>query len=168
MPRRARARQPLDSGNWRWGVTHAINSAKRSRAICGEIGFRFAMTGAPRVRRRAGLTAVHGHLNSLSLWWLIEISKIRRPLPFLCRHDHSLGAEEIRLALDADMIVIFHAVVLDPPRTRVATAAIALGHNPRARQGMVEDGDLVADDIRIVLVESIALLDDRLIVGMQR
>src|SRR5262249_7911313 len=90
-----------------------------------------------------------------SLSRLIEISKIRRPLTLLCRHDHSVGAEKVRLSLDADMMVVFHAVILEPPRMRVGTAAIALGHNPRTRQGVIEDGDLIAYDVRIVLVESI-------------
>ena len=99
---------------------------------------------------------------------LIEISKIRRPLPLLCRHDQAVGAEKIGLSLDPDMIVVLHAVVLDPPRTRVGAATIVLGHRPGTLQGMVEDSDFVADDVWIVLVESIALLHDGLTVRMQR
>src|SRR5215469_15702566 len=103
-----------------------------------------------------------------SLLRLIEISKIRRSLPFLRRHDHAVGAQKVGLSLDADMIVVLHAVVLDPPRMRIGAAAIALGHSPRMYQSMVEDGNLVADDVRSVLVKGIALLDYGLVVRMQR
>src|SRR5579883_2046413 len=103
-----------------------------------------------------------------SLLRLIEISKIRRSLALLGRHEHSVGAEKVWLSLDADMVVVFHAVVLDPPWMRVGAPAIALGHNPRARQGVVENGNLVSYDVRIVSVESIALLHDGLIVCVQR
>src|SRR5215831_5022784 len=64
----------------------------------------------------------------------IEISKIGRPLPLLRGHDQSVSADEIRLSLNSNMIVVLHAVVLDPPRMRIGLAAIALGYGPRARQ----------------------------------
>jgi hypothetical protein len=82
---------------------------------------------------------------------LIEISQIGRPLTLLCRHDHAFGAEKVGLFLDPDVAVVLHAVVLDPPRMPVGAAAIVLGHRPRMRQGMIEDGDFVMDDVRLVL-----------------
>src|ERR1700730_5336281 len=87
----------------------------------------------------------------LLLLRLIEISQIGRSLTLLCRHDQAVGAEKVGLALDPDMIVVLHAVVLDPPRTRVGAAAIVFGHGPGTCQGMVEDGDFVVDDVWLAL-----------------
>jgi hypothetical protein len=42
----------------------------------------------------------HRYRNLLSLLRPIQISKIRRPLTFLCRHERSVGAEKVGLALD--------------------------------------------------------------------
>src|SRR5258708_12227178 len=64
------------------------------------------------------------------------------------------------------MMIVFGAVVLQPDRTGVA--AISLRDCPRPRQGVVDDGDLVVERIRIALVEKKALLHHRLVVGVKR
>jgi hypothetical protein len=42
----------------------------------------------------------------LSLLRLIQISKISRPLRFLGRHERPVGAEKVRLSVDADMMIV--------------------------------------------------------------
>ena len=43
-----------------------------------------------------------------------------------------------------------------------------LSHDPRTRQSVVDDGDLVVQDVRVRLVEEKAFLEDRLIIAVQR
>ena len=58
--------------------------------------------------------------------------------------------------------------VFAPDRTRIRVAPKCLVDAPGPRQGMVEHGDFVVKDVRIVLVEMEPLLEDRLIVEGQR
>src|SRR5262249_34520895 len=50
----------------------------------------------------------------------------------------------------------------------LALANITLVHRPWPREGVVHDGDFVVQDVRIALVEIDALLDNCLVVVMQR
>src|SRR5262249_15624788 len=113
----------------------------------------------------AGLTAVRaknagGALRSRST----EVMQIRRRLILLRGHEVTVGAEDVGLAADEDVAVILEADVLDPDR--VAHAAIAPGDGPRTRQGMIDGGDLVAQDVGRAQVDP--LLDHGLIVLVQR
>src|SRR5262249_5909210 len=63
-------------------------------------------------------------------------------------------------------MVVFRTVVLEPDN--VAVAAVALVNGSRAREGVVDDGDDVVHDVRVGLVERDRLLDDGLIVLVQR
>src|SRR4029434_373055 len=57
---------------------------------------------------------------------------------------------------------------LAPSRPRVGIAAQIPGHGPWPGQRMVVDRDLVVQDVLVGLVEIDALLEDRLVVVMQR
>src|SRR6516225_2008226 len=64
------------------------------------------------------------------------------------------------------MVIVFGAVVLQPHR--IVVAAVALGDGPGSRKGVVNDGDLVVERVRVRLVEIEALLDDGLAILMKR
>src|SRR5579864_9136831 len=64
------------------------------------------------------------------------------------------------------MVIVLGAVVLQPHR--IVVAAVALGDAPGSRKGVVNDGDLVVERVRVGLVEIEALLDDGLVVLMKR
>src|SRR5215510_16407692 len=63
-------------------------------------------------------------------------------------------------------MIVLRAIVLEPDD--VAVAAIALVDGPWTREGVVDDGDDVVHDVRVGLVERDRLLDDGLIVLVQR
>src|SRR5215510_16508348 len=75
-------------------------------------------------------------------------------------------ADVVVLLADRDVMVALGAHVLEPDRLALAT--VALGHGPRARQCIVDRRDLVAQYVRIGVVEGDSLLDDRLVVFVQR
>jgi len=66
------------------------------------------------------------------------------------------------------VVVVLGAVGLGPQWLRAGIAVIAARHRPWPRQRMVDGGDLVVQDVGIALVEIDALLDDGLVVVMQR
>ena len=67
---------------------------------------------------------------------------------------------------DQDLMVVFRAVLLEPDH-RTILADVFLGHDPRSRERIIDGGDLVVDDVLVVLVEIEALLGDGLVVRMQ-
>src|SRR5215472_11748441 len=89
----------------------------------------------------------------------LEILQIRRRLVFAGGHEVAVGAEEVVLLADDDLIVALHARALVPFRPWIGVAAERLVDAPGPRQSMVVDGDLVVQDVGIVLVEMKALLD---------
>src|SRR5215467_1101288 len=97
-----------------------------------------------------------------------EILEIRRPLVLLGRHQQTVGAEEVALPADLDMGIALGTDALAPDRTRVLHAAIFLDRGPRARERIVERGDLDGENVRIGLVLVDPLLEDALIVRMER
>ena len=66
------------------------------------------------------------------------------------------------------MVVVLAAIILDPNRPRIGFAAITLGHGPRTRQRVVDHRDFVVEGAGVGLVEENSLLDDGLIVPVQR
>src|SRR5262249_6443594 len=72
----------------------------------------------------------------------------------------------IFLRPDAHIGVGDLAVVFAP--LRIATTYVALGDSPRPRQCVVDGGDLVVENGAVDPVEKNSLLDDRLIVVVQR
>src|SRR5215468_7596460 len=97
---------------------------------------------------------------------LIEMAQVRRLLVLPDRHQIAIGAEEIVLLADDDVLVVGGTYVLTP--SVVALASIAAGHRPGPRERAVDDGDLVAQHVRVGLVEADALLDDGALVWMKR
>jgi len=75
----------------------------------------------------------------------------------------------LELVADADMGIALGADRFAPPDRFLALGpAIVFGDGPGMRQGVVDGGDLVVQNVRIGLVLVDALLDDGLVVRMQR
>src|SRR5262245_9654543 len=72
----------------------------------------------------------------------IEIAQVRRALIFSGRHQKTVGAEEIIVPADDDVIVVLAALVLVPDDLAFL-ADIALRYGPGAHEGMVDGRDLV-------------------------
>ena len=66
--------------------------------------------------------------------------EVRRRLTFADRHHKSIGADEIILLADLHVLVIFHAIILEPDR--IAVALVASRDCPGARQGVIVSRDL--------------------------
>src|ERR1700722_9042962 len=96
----------------------------------------------------------------------IEIAQVRRRLAFAGRHQAAVGAEEIVLPADEEVVVVgAFAGMLEP--CGLAFAPVDPGHRPWPRQGVVDGGDLVLQGVRIVAVEMDVFLDDGLVVLVQ-
>src|SRR5579883_223407 len=98
---------------------------------------------------------------------LFEILQARWSLSFLHRHQGAVGTDEIHILADEDVRVAFDTAVLCPDH--VLGAAIALEHRPRPREGIVERGDGIVQNLRIGWVEINALLHRTVIIcsGLQ-
>src|SRR6266699_3445855 len=96
----------------------------------------------------------------------IEIFQIRSRLVLLGGHQPAIHAQEIVLVVDLHVMVIGATNVLDP--NGALRAIEAPGHRPGVRQGMIDRGDLVAQEARIGVVEMDELPDDGLIVVVER
>src|SRR5262245_10990058 len=121
--------------------------------------------GSPLSRGRT--VEMHCFNIMLVLLWL-EVAQIRRRLIFLGRHQEPIGAQHVALPADLDMGIALGTDALAPDRARVLHAAIFLDRAPRARERIVERGDLHHENVRVRLVLVDALLEDALIVRMQR
>src|SRR5262249_33511987 len=115
-----------------------------------------------RCARSAGMTAATA---GLSLARLVEMPQIRRRLVLAQRHQQAVAVDKIVLA-DEHVLIALDADVLHPDR--VARAAIAPCDSPRTRQGVIDGGDLVEQQIGIGLVQGDTLLHHGLVVFMQR
>src|SRR5436305_4405300 len=106
---------------------------------------------ARRVRARAG--ARRRHAAGAPLMRLLEIFQVGRLLALLGGHQAAVGAQEIVLLADDQLVVAFRAIGFGPVRVRILVAPKGLVHAPGPGQGVIEHGDLVMQDIRIGLVE---------------
>src|SRR5262249_2836623 len=97
---------------------------------------------------------------------LIEIAQVGRGLVLAGRHQLAIGAQEIVVLADDDMVVVLAADVLVPDDVALL-ADVSLGDGPRLGEGIVDHGDLVEQSIFGGLVELDALLDDGLVVPVQ-
>src|SRR5215469_6529419 len=97
----------------------------------------------------------------------LEISKIGRRLILLGRHQQAASAQIVGLLADPDVALPIGADVFGPSGPRIEGAAVALGHAPGSRQGMVYHRDLIVEQIGIGLAKVEPLFDDALIVRMQ-
>src|ERR1700719_2516101 len=89
-------------------------------------------------------------------------------LVLLGRHQKPVPAQEIVFLANGNLPVALGDVIFWPVRTRIGVAHIFFIHGPRTRQSMIDRGDFVVKDIWIGLVAVDALLEDRLIVEVQR
>src|SRR6202034_2761960 len=96
---------------------------------------------------------------------LLEIARVRRRLVLARRHQIAVGAEQVGLAADDDVLVVLMAIVLAPGR--VALALVAARDRPWPRQGVIDQRDLVEQLVGVARVERDFLPDDGLIVLMQ-
>src|SRR5205807_1496455 len=125
-------------------------------------------TGAPLApassRRRADIRT-----KPASLLRLFEIFQVGRRLVFPDRHEVAIETDEIIVLANAHMRVVLGANRFAPPdRLLRLHAPIVLHDRPRSRESMVDRGNLVVQQVRICLIEINLLLDDGLIVLVQR
>src|SRR6266849_9188928 len=99
----------------------------------------------------------------------LEISQIRRCLIFLCRHKQAIRTQVVRLLANRDMGIVFGANILTPPDRLVGDEAMIVPRDhPWPRQSIVNGGNLVVEQIGVCAVNKDALLDNGLVVAMER
>src|SRR5579883_714500 len=98
----------------------------------------------------------------------LEIAQIGRRLILFGRHQQPVGAQHVALTSDTHMLVLLDAGRVAPDRASFAGAPVALGHRPWTREGMVDQSDLVVQNVSVGGIAEETLLDDALIVRMQR
>jgi hypothetical protein len=113
--------------------------------------------------RRGDLCATHPIGGSARL---SEIPQVGRLLVLAQRHQVSVGAAEVALFADDDVIVRLGAEIFGPDR--IALAIVVAHHRPWARECVVDGGDLGMQEIVVGLIEKDALLDDCAVVLVQR
>src|SRR5215467_5421946 len=100
---------------------------------------------------------------------VLEIAQIRRRLIFLCGHEQAIRAQVVRLLANRHMGIVFGADILTPPDRLVGNDTMVVPRDhPRPRQGIVDGGDLVMEQVGVGAVDKDALLDDGLVVAMER
>src|SRR6516225_1281676 len=99
---------------------------------------------------------------------LLEVTQVGRWLVLAGRHEKSVCAEIVIVAADADMRIVLGAGELQPHRLLRLGTGVVTHDRPRPRQRMVGHRDLVMQDVVVRRVEIDALLEYRLVVGMQR
>src|SRR5580704_11331516 len=110
----------------------------------------YSLTALPRASRIGDVsmatvgTTRDEPARSQSSLRLVEILQIRRRLILPGGHEGAVRALEIAFATNENVLVVLGAMILDPDR--VTVACVAPGHRPRARQGVVERRELVAQD----------------------
>src|SRR5262245_55813714 len=97
---------------------------------------------------------------------LVEVPQVRRRLARAAWPELAVDPNVVGLSFDEDVVVVLGAAVLDPHS--ITRAIVAARHRPGPGQRIVVGGDLVTQDVRVGLVEEDALLDDGLIVLVQR
>src|SRR5258708_37324617 len=100
---------------------------------------------------------------------VLEISQIRRCLIFLCGHEQAIRTQVVRLLANRHMGIVFGANILAPPDRLVGDDAMIVPRDhPRPRQGIVNGGNLVTEQVGVGAVDKDALLDDGLVVAVER
>src|ERR1700675_308292 len=77
---------------------------------------------------------------------LLEMSQVRRRLVLAGGHDVVVGVAVIEFVADLDHRGHPGAIFLTPRREFVSIATVCLEHGPWAREGIVEQRDLVVDE----------------------
>lgn len=127
---------------------------------------RWLMTAHSRHNRCKPLARNDATATAALLRRFFEKFQIRRRLILARGHQVAVIAHEVALLPDIDMMVILDAEVLGPQHFGGAT--VAPGHRPWTGQGMVERRDVVVQHVPVGLVEVNPLLDDGLIILVQR
>jgi hypothetical protein len=91
---------------------------------------------------------------------------LRRRLVLLGGHQVAIRADEIVFLAHDDLLIVLLANIFRPEG--LAFAMVFVLHRPGAGQGVIDHRDIVMKDIRVGLVEINLLLDDGLIVRMER
>src|SRR5262249_17510444 len=100
---------------------------------------------------------------------LLEIAQIRRRLVLHSGHQEAVAAEEVNLLTDPDMSILFAANrVAEPGRLVGRGAPVGFVYQPWPGQSMIDGGDVIVQQIRVGLIEIDALLNDGLVVFVQR
>src|SRR5262245_35339609 len=110
-------------------------------------------------------TLVHHRRRHLPLR-LLEMLQVGRRLTRPARLQLAVDPDVVGLPFKKDIVVVLRATMLDP--VWVAGAGVTARHGPGPRQRVVDGRDLIAQDVRVRLVEEDTLLDDGLIVLVQR
>ena len=76
----------------------------------------------------------------------LKVFQIGRRLVLLGGHQVPVGAEEISIAADLDVLIVLGTDMLAPDRPRATRAPIVLGDRPRPREGIVDHRDLVVQN----------------------
>src|SRR6266851_406274 len=115
-------------------------------------------------------TAAHWPLPRTTLSAVfLEIPQIRCCLFFLCWHEQAVRTQVVRLLANRDMGIVFGTNILTPPDRLVGDDAMIVPRDhPGPRQGIVNGGNLVMEQIGVCAVNKDALLDDGLVVAMER
>src|SRR5262249_9773581 len=98
----------------------------------------------------------------------LEVAQVRRRLVLPRWHQSAVRAQEIVLPSDADVTVALGADLLEPFRLIDWLANGFLGDRPGMRERVVDRRHFVRQRVGIVLVPKDPLLDDALIVRVQR
>ena len=97
----------------------------------------------------------------------IEISQVGGRLVLPRRHELSVRAHHVVLLSDLHVVVGLGAGDLAPIGLAIGLAMVALGHDPRARQRMIDHRHFVVENVGIGFVEENPLPDDGQIVLVQ-
>src|SRR5215470_5878538 len=119
---------------------------------------------SPRVSLalNAGLRAAKLFLRVLH----VKVPQVRWSLALLGGHEEPVGAAHVGFIAELDVVVVLGADRFDPDR--IADAVVVLRNRPRPRQRVVDRGDLVAQNVGLVLVLVEALMDDGFAVRVKR
>src|SRR5262249_47552136 len=119
--------------------------------------------------QRTSTKSTHAQFMRSVYLQLLEMPQVRRSLVLARRHQEAVGSHEVVLSGDLDVAVAFGADRFRPDRLLLARSpAIFLDRRPRPRQRVVDGRDLKDDKVWIRLVRIKPLLDDGLVVGVQR
>src|SRR5262245_30637488 len=77
---------------------------------------------------------IRGGRKAVGLGVLFEVLEIGGRLSLANRHQQAVGAEQIILLADLHVLIVLHAIVLEPDR--IAGPLIASRYRPGARQGV--------------------------------
>src|SRR5262249_1413990 len=121
-------------------------------------------TAAPITRRSSIIILPYRRAPSLRR--PLEVSQVRRRLILLDRHQETVGAHHVVLLADEDLLVALMACVLGPER--VLARPVFPRHPPGPGERVIDHRDVGAQHVGIGLVEIDALLDDGLVVLVQR